>query len=896
MKNFFKVTIWLTLLLLHFSAAAQEPSAVVIDLKEAEQTQPFNLENSVNQFLDSAKYFDHKYPGTLIDENLYEDIAQRHPKMTPQEIYDYQYYLRHGMKVYRYISKLINQYKEALITPEEPPLIADDSEYDLNSPDFDYINTDGTVVIQDFKKIISYSKNPREIKAYRAKFADKSANNEKMKDFAELGHIFSRLDPKKLLFYDILYDNPLTGNRGIGEWAKKDDFKIRLITIQSGVSKNRQTEGAIHLLIPNNYFITAVDSAQYFKPQISFDKSENSEKAEYTLPLPTRLAGGREDWTVYTGETAIPFSAKVIDPSQPMTLKADISLNLCRSPNQCQTIRLSPELHLQPDLTRDSSVATYIRMVSGFLRPQPHSDLKISSFTIEEMPSDGQVLKLLIDSPQTIESFYVFVGNNGGIFFERPRVSIDGKRALVRLLPMDKNMNGHGKEFEITVAVNNKYVLRQTLTPVRGSPPRDDQQNLLVAMFAAAVIGGLLLNFMPCVFPVLSLKLLSLTKFGARNIGAVRRNFGLSLSGIWFSFALIAATLSVLKYFEKHVSWGMQFQNPWFISLIFFTVLLFIAQTGGILEIRLPSFFMRTADDQKNGLRHFLTGSFVVLMATPCTAPYLGTAIGFALAGTVGDILIILGGVALGLSLPYLFFCLFPQTALFLPPPGSWMNTMKRFMLIMLWLSVLWLLYIAAGQAGLGFAGRLAVYGALFYLFLWLRHISLNLDYDNLPPEIRKSAARKMGLMFGICALLVYVGTSVDNHYAAKNKENQIRQSRAASTNAESINQYVKQGKTVIVSINADWCLTCRYNNIMVFDNPSVKQKIQNRDVVMLNLDWTISNKETVAFMKKFGRSGVPFYALFSPLVPDGMVLPEILSEQKLNRLIDNMSLFKTNS
>ncbi|OLA81592.1 MAG: hypothetical protein BHW58_04485 [Azospirillum sp. 51_20] len=132
--------------------------------------------------------------------------------------------------------------------------------------------------------------------------------------------------------------------------------------------------------------------------------------------------------------------------------------------------------------------------------------------------------------------------------------------------------------------------------------------------------------------------------------------------------------------------------------------------------------------------------------------------------------------------------------------------------------------------------------------------------------------------------------------YAAARKEEQIRRDNLASITMEKVGQYVREGKTVIVTVSADWCLTCRFNDIMVFENPAIKQKIQNRGVVMLNVDWTVSNSETAEFMKKFGRSGLPFYVLFSPLVPDGMVLPEILSEQELKLLIDNMSLFRPNS
>lgn len=895
MKKFFKVTVLLTLLLLRFPAAAEEKPTVILNLEEKPQSRPVSLEETVTRFLDSAKYFEQKYPGELIDGDIHEDIARRHPEFTPQEVYDYQQYLRGGMKVYRYISGLIDKYKQALITPEEPPLVADDSEYDLSSPDFDYIDANGTVVVQDFKKIISYSQNPREIKAYRAKFASEGAKTGKMKDFEELGHIFSRLELKKILFYDIFYDNPLTGNRGIGKWQTKDDFKIRLITIQSGVNEKQKTEGLLHLLIPDGYFITAVDSAQYIKPEIRFDNSENLKKAEYTLPLPARLAGSREDWTVYIGETAVPFTAEAVDPSRPMTLRADVKLNLCRSKGQCETVRLTPELQLQPGHTRDSSVATYVRMMSGFLRPQQQSELKIGSFSLKEMQTGEQVLTLTVDSPETIESFNIFVGNDAGLAFERPRVRIDGSRATVRLLPLDDKSDAEGKEFEITVEANRKYVLRQTLSPVSGNAPEPDRRNLLTAMFAAAVIGGLLLNFMPCVFPVLSLKLLSLTKFGARNASSVRRSFAFTLLGIWLSFALLAVMLAGLKQLGENVGWGMQFQNPCFVSLIFFAVLLFIAQIWGIVEIRVPRFLRRSADS-KNRLLHFLTGAFAVLMATPCTAPYLGTAIGFALAGNYVDIFVILGGVALGLSLPYLLLWLFPGLALILPPPGGWMKNVSRFMLFMLMLTLLWLLHIAASQSGWWPAVRLAIYALLFWLFLWLRHLSLNLDYESLPPAVRKKAADRMGQIFAVCAFLVFACASVDNHYAAARKEEQIRRDNLASITMEKVGQYVREGKTVIVTVSADWCLTCRFNDIMVFENPAIKQKIKNRGVVMLNVDWTVSNSETAEFMKKFGRSGLPFYVLFSPLVPDGMVLPEILSEQELKLLIDNMSLFRPNS
>lgn len=177
---------------------------------------------------------------------------------------------------------------------------------------------------------------------------------------------------------------------------------------------------------------------------------------------------------------------------------------------------------------------------------------------------------------------------------------------------------------------------------------------------------------MPCVFPVLSVKILSLSKFGAENDRSVRRNFMFTAAGIFLALGLIAVVLAVLKMLGRTVGWGMQFQSPVFLVFMMFVIVAFIAVLSGKITIRAPGWLERL-DTGANGFMHFLTGVLVVLMATPCTAPYLGTAVGFALGSAyVSDIFIIMFSVALGLSLPYRYWRLF-RTRLFSfqnPEPG----------------------------------------------------------------------------------------------------------------------------------------------------------------------------------------------------------------------------------
>ena len=189
------------------------------------------------------------------------------------------------------------------------------------------------------------------------------------------------------MFYDVLYENPFTGQRGIGDWERKDDFKIRLISEQSGIPANNQIRGLIHLLIPSRQLVTAVDGGLHFKPKIGFERSQNLGQIEYTMPLPTRLANASEDRGVYVGEIAVPFSAEAADPQKEMILQADIELELCDLSEKCETTAFSPTLKLFPGYERDSSVATYVRMMFNFCLPGRKAKSNYSLLTAKPHPT-----------------------------------------------------------------------------------------------------------------------------------------------------------------------------------------------------------------------------------------------------------------------------------------------------------------------------------------------------------------------------------------------------------------------------------------------------------------------------------------------------------------------------
>jgi len=238
---------------------------------------------------------------------------------------------------------------------------------------------------------------------------------------------------------------------------------------------------------------------------------------------------------------------------------------------------------------------------------------------------------------------------------------------------------------------------RPAAAPVKGPAVTAQLAQFEWRILLAALIGGLILNLMPCVLPVLSLKVLSVVSHGGKDSRAVIfKNFMASAAGIIFSFWVIAAGLVLLKNAGETIGWGIQFQNPVFLVFLLVVVLLFAANMWGLFEIPLPRFIARHAagkkgDDEPTLLGHFLTGAFATLLATPCTAPFLGTAIGFALARGAFEIFTIFTFLGIGLALPYILLAVSPRVFKYMPKPGKWMVSLKKILALALVATAFWL-------------------------------------------------------------------------------------------------------------------------------------------------------------------------------------------------------------
>jgi suppressor for copper-sensitivity B len=386
------------------------------------------------------------------------------------------------------------------------------------------------------------------------------------------------------------------------------------------------------------------------------------------------------------------------------------------------------------------------------------------------------------------------------------------------------------------------------------------------------LLGGLILNAMPCVLPVLSLKVFGLVRsagFGRRQVtsGALA-----TASGILISFWALAGAAIAAKAAGSAVGWGVQFQRPGFVAFLAVVILLFTLNLWGLFEIQLPGRLAAAAGGgEREGLGgHFATGLFATLMATPCSAPFLGTAVGFALAREAFEVIAVFTAIGVGMALPYLMLAVAPGAARWLPKPGAWMETLKGVMGFLLAGALVWLLYVLGNQVA---PERLAlVEGVLLAVGLatWLASRS---PLGSAP----RRAWGALALLAGAGAIALAAAAAAPAH--ATSVEGDPGGIAWRPWDAAEAERLAAAGTPVFLDITADWCVTCKVNERLVLETPEVRAALAAHGVVAMKGDWTHRDDAIGDFLASHGRYGIPFYMVYRPgREPD--VLPELITRE----------------
>ena len=409
----------------------------------------------------------------------------------------------------------------------------------------------------------------------------------------------------------------------------------------------------------------------------------------------------------------------------------------------------------------------------------------------------------------------------------------------------------------------------------------------LAGMLLIAVLGGLILNAMPCVLPVVSLKVFGLVQSAAHGHREVVRSALAIAAGILASFAALAALAVAAAAAGGAVGWGVQFQRPGFVAFLAVVVTLFCLNLWGLFEIPLPQALARLGGAAaREGLAgHFASGLFATLMATPCSAPFLGTAIGFGLAQPPPIVFAIFLAAGTGLALPYLVLAAAPGAARFLPRPGAWMETLRGVMGFFLAASAVWLLYVLAAQIS---PERLALFEVgllLVALVTWLRHRAVAGGRAEAHATGHKAGAGRaagadvaaLASLVALAALVVVAAGAVTLAASGAGPGDAAGGARLAAqgrspgligwvafdrARAESL---AAAGQLVFVDVTADWCFTCKVNERLILDTPEIAGAFAAHHVLPMRADWTNRSDAIARFLADNGRYGIPFYMLYRP-------------------------------
>lgn len=412
----------------------------------------------------------------------------------------------------------------------------------------------------------------------------------------------------------------------------------------------------------------------------------------------------------------------------------------------------------------------------------------------------------------------------------------------------------------------------------RSDRPLKTTSRSLALMLVLGVLGGLILNAMPCVLPVLSLKLFGLVKSAGRGRAEVVVGSLATAVGILLSFWALALAAVVARAAGAAVGWGVQFQEPVFVALLAVIVMLFCLNLWGLFEIPLPARLGRLADSgPKQGIPgHLVTGLFATLMATPCSAPFLGTAVGFALSQQAATTLAVFTAIGIGMALPYLALAVAPSAAGWLPKPGPWMSQLRTMMGFLLAGAAVWLFYVLAAQMSrerLAFI-ELAMLALAMSTWLWQRAAA-------------RRTARTIALLAIVACIAVVLGLAAGSSRAAVTADPTDFDALIpwVTFDRQEAERLAEAGRLVFVDVTADWCFTCKVNERLVLETPEVAATFERFGVIPMKADWTNRSQPIADFLADHGRYGIPFYLLYRPASAPHL-FAELLTKEGLIRVV----------
>jgi thiol:disulfide interchange protein DsbD len=650
-------------------------------------------------------------------------------------------------------------------------------------------------------------------------------------------------------------------------------------------------------------------------PHIRWNLPAGITAGEFAFPEPYRLDLGSLMDYGYENEVLFPLKIRVEKSvaAGPATLHAKVDWLVCE--NSC--IPGSAELDVVRNVATGSHPSQPLSdpLFTRFLKLVPRG-LPANAKPVFQLTKNA--IRLTVETGQQEKSATFFPADPDFIVNSAPQKFTSTTNGVVLELKRDTVMEktptrlrgvielSGGRAFELTALPGTAASNAQpSAPPVSASPaqlpasaPRSTSKSTgagkalpfswvaLLRAFGLAFLGGVLLNLMPCVFPVLFLKGLALINSGQQERRTLRLQGLVYSAGILLSFWGLVAVLLGVRAAGATLGWGFQFQSPVFLALMAGLLFFLGLSLAGQFEIGLTLTSAGGSLAGKQGYAgSFFTGVLAVVVATPCTAPLMGTAIGYALAQPAAVIFVVFTALALGLAAPYFTLTIQPSWTRLLPRPGVWMEVLRQACSVPIFATVIWLAWVLARAYGAN------VLTALLASFLLLAIAGWFLGRW----PARKGAALLAALLLGVVVALAFFSQRwTEVRVDATGIDRNAGSLSAASTgwqpwSEEAVRRSLAQGSPVFVDFTASWCLSCQVNEKAALQQPQVQQAFHSTNVVLLRADWTRHDEAITRALTTLGRSGVPAYVFYVPGQSEPRLLPEVLTPSIVINALNNL-------
>lgn len=847
-----------------FKGALNLPHPIMLHLMLDDKTS-----NTLGRLIAIAYYFEVKYKGEALNYDFSDDVAYIFPDLSPNEIDSKTSQIRMIIKTYRWGLTKYKQIAAELIAPKPTPIIIGDDDYAIKgSIDYIPVPEDSYAVINEFKKVVSYSQDPKDLEAmelYRQRQLDKKKNKT---DFDKFRSMVNKIEFSKIHRYGVDLPNPFIGNAGIGKWVEDNEFKARAISEIAQINDAKEFIVAIHINSPAHRFILANNlSTDLQKPKIELVEQENIASYEVLYPLASQFV---DEMMIagYTDNFAIPVKITTTDSKKGISFVAKTTFQSCDDRIKCITKEFITPLTIEQGVDNASSSMKNFIKQSYYNIPNDKSDNIHISEATANVSKDGKSIEkinFVIDISGNPQNANFIIEDERNTQFKAPQINIHDDKVYVSVVPLTNQDKLFDADVTVGFRLNKFDTLKQTVK-IKPYTIEDIQQINMLSLFILAIFVGFMFNLSPLGLNVLCLNVYY--SFYSKSLQTPK--YWQKICTILPVSILLVYTIKV--YFNIELLWGMQYNRIIYFAFCIAAILFLIMS---VKHHKLLIF-------QNHKTMLLLTISVItILLPVSCTYNLIKISHQILYSNDIFINYITTLCMTMGILIPYILIaCTYNKIKNFLL--NKKLNEYLYYIIYTVGnCYIVYLILVLLAQ--ITFISILKVLLCLTALFLLYKYFyafndALHKTKLSIEQKIRSEKVACIIVLI-LCLLLV---NKTDTYALLKHQLSPILITQ------EELNKNLMNGKKVILSITSDWSLINALNNISAFNNYHLNKLVTRHNVEYINITASEITPEIRDYILRYNKYNLPVYILYTLNMNNGIILPDILTNLTVEETVRN--------